>query len=89
MSAKHTPYIDPRVYDLNHVCVKAYERWPTCGQTSAARDIHRGKQRLPEPAELLPGLAMGDGERPYEQSQSASVAYGELRQLRPIVEFTA
>jgi hypothetical protein len=50
-----------RGYVFNHVCAKA-----TSGGRLAvkhARDFHRGKQRLPERAELLPGLAVGDGER--------------------------
>jgi hypothetical protein len=51
---------DRRVYVLNHVCVKAYERVPTCRQTCTRHSSR--KQRLPEPgSELLPGLAVGHG----------------------------
>jgi hypothetical protein len=47
-------FLHLRGYVLNHVCVNAYERWPTCRQTCARHSS--GKQRLPEPAQL-PGLA--------------------------------
>lgn len=81
MSEKHTPYIDPRGYVLKRVCLKAYERWPTCRQTCARYSSR--KQRLPGPAELLSGRrgrrASGErGPRRGDEGQRAKLSHRGL-----------
>lgn len=51
--------MDAALSVLVHAPGKAYERWPTCRRT-CARHSSGGSSGCPRPAELLPGLAVGD-----------------------------